>query len=295
MSRASLKDWAAFALLVAIGGSSFAFIEIAIETIPPPAVTVGRLWVAAVFLYAAMRAAGERLPPLRDGHGAIHRAWSPVAGVSLIGYVIPFFIFPWAQQSVESGLAGVYMAFMPLATLALARLFADERLTRWNAAGFALGFLGVLILMGPEAASGVSSSSALAQAGLLVATLCYAISVVITRRAPELHPRVFACASVLGAAFLSTPALVVAPPRIGEWSLAGAASVVMLGLAQTGLAAILIFALIRRVGAGFMSLANYLTPLCAVLVGAVAFGERLGAHALIALALTLFGVALSRR
>ncbi len=290
--RATPGDWALFAALVAIGGSSFAFIRIAVESVPPAVVSIGRLWIAAIFLFVAMRAGGHRFPATLGGATAL---WGPMLAVSVIGYVIPFFIFPWAQRSVESGLAGVYMAFMPLWTLGLARIFADEKLSRWKVFGFALGFVGVIILMGPEVAAGASRSSALAQGGLLLATFCYAVSVVISRRAPPMHPRVFAAVTVAGAAALSTPALMVAPAEPAPWLPLSVLSVAILGVFHTGVAAIIIFALVQRVGAGFMSLANYLTPVFAVVVGAVVFEERLGLNVFIALAVILAGVAVSQR
>jgi drug/metabolite transporter (DMT)-like permease len=291
-------DWLLFALLVALGGSSFAFIKMAVETVPPPVVATARLWIGAAFLYVVMRLAGRRFPKLvvRTPKGPrLHIAWAAMLAVSLIGYAIPFLIFPWAQQYVVSGLAGVYMAFMPIWTIALAFLFAGEKLNRWKLAGFALGFSGVMILMGPDVVSGAARSDVAAQAGLLLATVCYAVSVVISRRAPAIRPRVFACATVFGGAVLTTPALLFAELDPAQWSLKSLLSVVVLGVGPTGLAGLIIIILVKRVGAGFMSLANYLTPVWAVALGAAAFGERLAPTTFLALAAILAGVALSRR
>ena len=291
-------EWLLFAMLVAIGGSSFAFIKMAVETVPPPVVAAARLWIGAIFLFAIMRVAGRRFPGLvvgTDKGPRLHVAWVSMLAVSLIGYAIPFLIFPWAQQFVVRGLAGVYMAFMPIWTIALAFLFAGEKLTRWKIAGFALGFLGVMILMGPDVIGGAAHSGVLAQAGLLLATICYAVSVVISRRAPAIRPRVFACGTVLGGAILTTPALFFADLDPAHWSLKSVLSVVVLGIGPTGLAGLIIIILVKRVGASFMSLANYLTPVWAVALGALAFGERLAWTTFFALGVILAGVALSRK
>jgi drug/metabolite transporter (DMT)-like permease len=291
------SEWALLALLIALGGSSFTFIHAAIETAPPAAVATGRLWIAAVALYIAMRVKGRRFPPflVRTNKGIRpHRLWVWMAAVGLVGYAVPFLIFPWAQQYVESGLAGVYMSFMPLWTLGLAHLFADEPLTRRRIAGFGLGFLGVLILMGPEAIAGAAASSVLAQAGLLLATLLYAASAVLSRRAPPARPRVFSAGIVLMGAAFATPSLLFADPAVGEWSAKSLASVVILGLGPTALAGLIIIMIIRRAGAGFMALANYVTPLVAVLLGALIYGERLEPSALLALIVILAGVAVSQ-
>ncbi|MFZ5616117.1 MAG: DMT family transporter [Pseudomonadota bacterium] len=291
-------DWVLLSLLIALGGSSFTFIHAAIETVPPPLVAVGRLWIAAIALYIAMRAKGRRFPPflVRAKEGLRpHLLWAWMIGVGIVGYSIPFLIFPWAQQYVESGLAGVYMAFMPLWTLGLAYFFADENLNPQRIAGFLMGFAGVLVLMGPETIAGVAGSSLAAQAGLLLATLFYAASAVMSRRAPPARPRVFSAGIVLMGAVFATPALLFASIDPSVWSVKSIVSVFALGLGPTALAGIIIITVIRRAGASFMALANYVTPLVAVMLGAILYHERLDATAFVALGLILTGVAISQR
>ena len=292
----TLSDWLLFALLVAVGGSSFAMIRGAVETVPPVAVTVGRLWVGAVFTYIVMRQAGRHLPPLIDPNGGgLHREWRWMAAVSLIGYVVPFLIFPWAQQHIESGLAGIYMAFMPIWTVGFAYLFAGESLTGRKICGFALGLVGVIILIGPSVFGQAAQTNILAQIMLLIATLGYAASAVLTRNAPPIRPRIFATGCLLISAIITTPILFFIDLKMDEWSLTSIINVVALGFGPTGLAGVLLIVLIQRIGAGFMALANYLTPLWAVGLGALSFGERLGINALAALIIILAGVAIAQR
>lgn len=291
-------DWALLASLIALGGSSFTFIHAAIESVPPPVVSVGRLWIAAGALYLIMRMKGRRFPPLlvRMKTGLRpHILWVWMTAVGVVGYSIPFLIFPWAQQYVESGLAGVYMAFMPIWTLLLAYFFADERLTAGKTVGFLLGFAGVLILMGPEAIGGVRGSSLAAQAGLLLATFLYAASAVMSRRAPPARPRVFSAGIVLAGSIFATPALMFAPLDVSSWSAKSLGSVVALGLGPTALASIVLITIIRRAGASFMALANYFVPVIAVILGAALFCERLEISVFAALAVILAGVAISQR
>ncbi|MCB2097163.1 MAG: EamA family transporter [Parvularculaceae bacterium] len=301
-AAAGPAEWTLLALLIALGSSSFTFIHAAIETMPPQIVAVGRLWIAAIALYIIMRAKGRRFPPLlvrtKSGRRP-HLLWAWMGGVGIIGYSIPFLIFPWAQQYVESGLAGVYMAFMPLWTLGLAYFFADEKLNARRIAGFLMGFAGVLILMGPElmnaeAMRGVSGTSFAAQGGLLVATLCYAVSVVMSRRAPATRPRVFTAGIVLMGAVFATPSLLFTPFDPASWSAVSIASVFALGLGPTALAGIIIIMIIRRAGASFMALGNYVVPAVAVILGALIFHERLEPPVFLALAVILAGVAVSQ-
>ncbi len=293
----TLFDWLLFAAIVAVGGSSFAMIRGAVESVPPAVITVGRLWIGAIFLYAVMRHAGRKLPSLSDPQSQrpINQEWLWILAISVIGYVGPFLIFPWAQQFIDSGLAGIYMAFMPIWTVFLAFLFAGESLNRQKIVGFALGFAGVVILIGPAVLGEAATSSLAAQLALLLATLGYAAAAVITRMAPPIRPRAFAAATLIPAAILSTPVLFFTDWRVEDWTLAGVVNVIGLGLGPTGLGGVLLIILIQRVGAGFMAFANYLTPLWAVGMGALLFGERLGANALIALVVILVGVAVSQR
>ena len=245
-----------------------------------------------------MKQAGREFPSLfvkTDNGKRICHEWQWMFAISVIGYVAPFFIFPWAQQYIESGLAGVYMAFMPIWTVVLAYFFANEPLGPRKIIGFVLGFIGVMILMGPEVIKGAASSGLLAQAAVLVATICYATYAVLTRRAPAIRPRVFAAGTLLCAAIIATPVLFFTELKIEQWSLLGIANVVGLGLGPTGLAGILLIILIQRVGAGFMGLANYITPVWAVILGAIVFGERLEVSVFVALAIILTGVAISQR
>lgn len=291
-----LYDWLLFAVIIVIGGSAFAMIRGAVDTTPPAVVAVGRLWVGALFLYIVMRRAGRRLPPFIDASRRlpIGEEWRWMIAIGAVSYMIPFLIFPWAQQFIESGLAGIYMAFMPIWTVALAFLFAGERLTAQKVIGFVLGFAGVIILIGPGVVGAALSTSIIAQLALLVATLGYAAGAVITRRAPQIRPRIFAAGTLIASSVIATPALFFTELNISDWSLVSIANIIGLGLGPTGFGGLLLIVLIQRTGAGFMALANYMTPLWAVAVGAVLFGERIGLNAIIALIVILCGVAISQ-
>lgn len=291
-----LYDWLLFAVIVVVGGSAFAMIRGAVETVPPAVVAVGRLWVGSVFLYVVMRRAGRRLPPffVAGGQFRVHEEWRWMIAIGAISYMIPFLIFPWAQQFIESGLAGIYMAFMPIWTVALAFLFAGERLNARKIFGFALGFVGVIVLIGPGVIGEAMTTSIVAQFALLFATLGYAAGAVVTRRAPHIKPRIFAAGTLIASSVITTPALLFAEWNISDWSVASVANIVGLGLGPTGFGGLLLIVLIQRTGAGFMALANYLTPLWAVAVGAAIFGERIGLNAFVALVIILGGVAISQ-
>ena len=296
-SDATAFDWMLLVLITVIGGSSFAMIRTAVETVEPQLVAVGRLWVGAAIVYALMKAKGRKLPRLvvaTQKGPRLHKAWAFMIAGGFMGYTLPFLLFPYAQQYLDSGLAGVYMAFMPIWTIGLAYLFAGESLTPRKLAGFGLGFVGVAILMGPEALKSAGAAALLPQISLLFATFCYAVYAVMTRRAPPIRPRAMAAGVIMSGAAIATPILFFVDLDPSRWSLLSIVNIVGLGVFPTGLAGVLLIMLIKRAGAGFMSFANYLTPIWAVAVGAAVFGERLPANAFLALAVTLAAVAVSR-
>lgn len=297
MKKPEVFDWFLMLLVIVIGGSSFAMIRIAIETIPPPIITVGRLWVGAIMMTAITLGTGRQFPPLLDPQNpgmTLHLHWRFMIVIGVVGTSVPFFIFPWAQQYVDSGLAGIYMATMPIWTLGLAAIFASEALTGRRLAGFAIGFIGVVILMGPAIISNAGKTNLLAQASLVLATLFYAGNAVITRRAPPIRPRVFSAGALIAGAVIVTPVLFFIDWKINEWSWISFLSMIGLGIFPTGLGALLIVIVIQRVGAGFMAFSNYITPIWAIILGAILFGERLQYTAFIALIVVILGLAVSQ-
>ncbi|MEL6790465.1 MAG: DMT family transporter [Pseudomonadota bacterium] len=299
-------DWLLLTILILVGGTSFAMIRGAIETIPPAIVAVARLWIGAIMMLIIMHLAGRTLPTLflrHDRGAAISPAWLAMIACGIIGNSVPFLLFPWAQQYVPTGLAGIYMAIMPLWTIVLAALFASEALTVPRVAGFALGFLGVVVLlipslMAPDAtgiATATNGEALRAQLGLIVATLGYAGSAVIARRAPAIRPRAFSAGILLSAALAATPALFFTPINPEDWSLISILCVIGLGIFATGMGAIIIIVIIQRNDAGFMSYANYLTPIWAVLLGVLLFRERLHPLVFVALAIITLGLYVSQR
>lgn len=285
------KDWMLLLALVAMWGSSFMFNRIAVASLPPLTVVAGRVGVAAIALIFIVYAMGRRLPlPGKD--------WWPYVVIALIGNAIPFYLITWGQQVVESALAGILMAVMPLATIVLAHfLIAGEHLTRQRAAGFALGFGGIVLLMGPAALAGIGGEAVriISQLAVLGGALCYALQSVLTRLIVRGDVMVAAAGTLLVASVIVVPvALWLDRPWQLAPSMSSAAAVVWLGIGPTAVATILYFMLIRSAGPSFMSLVNYLSPGVAVMLGLLVMGETPSANAYFGLALILCGIAVTQ-
>jgi len=288
-SSRPLLHWLLLFALVAMWGSSFLFTKIAVAAIAPLDLVAGRFVLASVAL-GALLAATRRGPP----RGA--RLWLFIAAMALIGNCVPFWLISWGQQRIDSGLAGILMAVMPLATVMLAHFFAGERLNRFKAAGFLVGFLGIVVLVGPTVLLELSGggTSLLSELAVLGGALCYAVNTIVARRRPQSDALVVSAGVAMTACLVMAPAAAATGlPDVGDLPLSAVIAVLVLGVVSTATATVVYFNLITLAGPSFLSLINYLIPAWAVLMGALFLGERPAWTALAGLALILSGIALA--
>ena len=176
-------DWLSLLALTVLWGSAFMLNEIALASMPPSVLVAGRILIAAAMIYGYLRLTGNSLP-------ALGRAWSPMLVLALFGNVLPFHLIAWSQLHIDSSLAGILMAVMPLFVLTLAHfLIPGARLTPCRAAGFVVGFAGVVVIIGPDFARGPVGNLAFWGAmAALGAALSYSISTIALS---EIGPRVW--------------------------------------------------------------------------------------------------------
>lgn len=291
MGARTLRDWGLLAVLVALWGSNFMFIKLGVAAVPPATLVAARLLIGAVILVAVVRALGYTFPP-------VGRAWTPYLVLAVVGNCMPFWFITWGQKSMDSALAGILMAIMPLTTLLLAHFFvAGEAMTRHRVAGFVLGFLGIVALIGPAALAGLGGSTLeiLAQLSVLAGALCYAANGVIIRVALKGEVMVASAAIIAIAAMVSVPvALAVDQPWRLDPGWTAISILLWIGIGPTAVATLVHLKLIASAGPTFMSLINYCIPVVALLIGVALLGEEPGANAYSGLVLILAGIALSQ-
>src|SRR3982751_2396101 len=133
---------ASFLALAAIWGTSFLFIKVGVRELHPLWLTFARVAAGTAVLLVVLVVTRDRLP--REP-----RLWGHLAVVAALGVSLPFTLFGYGEQRVPSVLAGIWNAATPLVALPLAvLLFRTERMTRARAAGIAVGFAGVLLVLG---------------------------------------------------------------------------------------------------------------------------------------------------
>jgi drug/metabolite transporter (DMT)-like permease len=277
--------------LVALWGSSFMLTKIAVATVTPATLVAVRFVIATVILCALVAFTAQRLPNSK-------RLWLFFGAIAVVGNCLPFFLISWGQQRIDSGLAGILMAVMPLLTLVLAHFFvAGERLHSGKVGGFLLGFAGIVVLLGPEAWQGLKGGGAvlIAELAVLCGAMCYAVNTIIARNRPPSDPLIAGAGVMLIASLVMTPAASLAET---PWQLTPSPASVLaaaaLGVLSTALATVVYFKLITSAGPTFLSQINYLIPLWAVLVGIIFLDEQPRWNALVALLLILSGIALAQ-
>lgn len=273
-------------VLVALWGTSFMFTTIAVDTVDPVAVVFYRLALGAVVLSLVIYARGESLP-------LEWRIWLGFLVMSIAGNALPFFLIAWGQQTVDSGVAGMIMAIMPLLTMVFAHYLVEgERLNRYKLIGFVLGITGVVLLLGPVFSGGGREFwSGLA---IFTAATSYAVNTILIKRLPRFSPMIGACGVLIMASIIMFPFWLIVSPENNSISQGSMFSVIWLGIGPTGIATIVLFSVIDRAGPTFLSTINYMIPAVAFLCGAWLLNEAVTWIHFVALATILGGIAITR-
>ncbi len=259
--------------LAAIWGASFLFIKVAVRELTPATLITGRLGLAALTLALLVPVAVGTRETLRQ----LRQSWAWLVVVALVNTAIPFWLLSWGETRIDSGLASIIQASVPIFNALIAfAAFHEVRVTGVRLLGVAVGFVGVALLVGAQPQGKVLG--AFAVVGM---AFCYGMGGLI----------VVALASTSIATLVALPlGAAEAPGHMPGWKTIG--SVVALGIPGTALAYLLFFALISGAGAAYTSLVTYLIPPIALAYGAIFLDERFGAAALGGLVLILAGVAL---
>src|SRR3954465_5989682 len=208
MSRRNLPM---LVLLALIWGSSFMFIKVAVRELDPATLVFGRLGVAALVLGAVVLATISR----GEIRAALRSYWPALVVVGLLNTAVPFWLLSWGETRIDSGLASIIQASVPIFNALLAfGFFQDERVTGRRLLGVAVGFVGVALLVGAQPHAKLLG--ALAVVGM---ALCYAGGGLLTRgHLSSARPHAIALGTSVVAAIAVTPAgLAQAPSDMPGW------------------------------------------------------------------------------
>jgi drug/metabolite transporter (DMT)-like permease len=271
------------AVLGAIWGASFLFMRIAATDFGPFALVEVRLALGASILTPFL---------WREKASFTPQSIVRLAGIGLINSAIPFVLFAWGAERAPAGIGAITNAMTVMFAALVAFFFYGEPIGRWRLMGLVAGFIGVVVLASDRASGEGVLSAALAGT---TAAACYGLGVNLVRRYLA-----GVSASAIAAATLLCASLLILPFAIRTWPahpLPARAwlSAILLGILCTGVAFVLYYRLINRIGASRAATVTYLVPLFSVLWAWVFLGEALTARMAIAGGLILSGVALSQR
>ena len=270
--------------LAAIWGSSFMFIKVAVREVTPAEVAFGRVLIGTLALLPAV----PFLLGWRRTVVTLRQFVVPLFLLGVFNAAIPFWLLAWSEERLDSGLAAVLQASMPLFTALIVYVFSrGNRVTGLRLVGVVVGFVGVLVLVGAQPRGDVLSALA-----VLFTAFLYAASSVYAGARLRDAPALVTSLGALAFATLATLPLGVSqlPGSAPSWKAIG--SIVALGAAGLSVAYLLYFALIAGAGAPYAALVTYLVPALALLYGAIFLDEAVTASALVGLGLILAGVAL---
>jgi len=284
--RTARIDWVIFAALGLFWGSSYLFIKIGVETLSPFTLVASRLAVGATLLAVVLALSNQRLPRNR-------RTYGHLGVMAVLNIVIPFSLITWGEQSIDSALASILNASVPLFTIVLAALFlADEPITVNRVIGLLVGFGGVVVLTSPSLSGGGGSLTG--ELAMIGSSIAYASGNVYARRFVRgLHPMVtsffqvffaLVATAVLALVFERPFAVAIQPSTI--------LSVLWLGVFGSALAYLAFFRLHSRWGSTRSSLVAYLLPVVGIVLGFLVLHERIDGRVLAGTALIVGGVAL---
>jgi drug/metabolite transporter (DMT)-like permease len=264
------KHWLVFVTLGLIWSSSFLWIKIGVQEIGPMALTAFRMLFGAVTAVAI--GIFQKVTWPRD-----RQTWSIFAILGPASLAIPIFFISWGEQTIDSAVASILNATVPLFTIVLAHfLLQDDKMTMQKVLGLLIGFGGVVVLMSKDLTEG-AHNSILGQAAVILASLFYAGSGVFARKLTR-HVN----GIVRGAMPLVTSALFMwaigpvaeRPFLFPNLSLTWLA-ILWLGILGSGFAVIMLWYLIHEIGPTRTSLVTYLFPVGGVILGVVFLNEQL--------------------
>ena len=189
---------------------------------------------------------------------------------------VPFFLISWGEQAIDSAVASILNATVPLFTIVIAHLYLhDDKMTAQKVLGLLIGFAGVVILLSED--MHVSQGSLLGQGAVILASLFYAGSAVYARRTTAHAPGLVRGAAPLVSAtalmWLAAP-IAESPFEIPHQPITWVA-LLWLGVLGSGLALILNYYLLHEIGPTRSTMVTYVFPLGGVVLGVLFLNEHL--------------------
>jgi drug/metabolite transporter (DMT)-like permease len=275
--------------LCGIWGSTWLAIKLGLRDLPPITFAGIRFALAGLVLFAIVTLRGVRLPRSAED-------WRVLVYTGFLSITVNYALVFWGEQYISSGLAALLSATVPLFGLPLAhRYLASEPLTPGKVVGVLLGVIGVAIVFSGEL--GLGGPTALwASAGIILAALATAqAGVLVKARGTHIDPAVLAGVQMIGGCvpLLLAGLALEGDPLTFHWTPRAFACLAYLTIVGSVIAFLMYYWLIRHTDVSGVLMIPLVTPLVALLFGAVFAGEKIGWHTAVGGAAIISGVALA--
>lgn len=265
-------------------GMPYLFIRIAVEDFSTWTIVFSRVVIGAAVLIPIAMNLKVLVPALR--------AWKYVLAYAVIEMIVPWFLITEAERVINSGLAGLLVATVPFFGLLIGIFYQKDKSLKHpkTLAGLAVGFAGILLLVGIDAFNGQVS---LPHVGMMIlAAIGYAVApVIIATKIPHIsgvavNGLAMAIVAIVYAvpALLSLPSEIAANPPMESWL-----SLLGLGVICSAIAFVAFFRLVKQIGSARATLVTYMNMAVAVVLGIVLLGEPITVGILIGMPLVVVG------
>ncbi|MGA7192328.1 MAG: DMT family transporter [Anaerolineales bacterium] len=281
------KQWFVFLLLGGIWSSSFLWIKIAVTEIGPITLVAFRVLFGLLFSITVILVQRVKVPRTL-------KEWTPFLILGISNVAIPFFLISWGEQAIDSGVAAILDATVPLFTIVIAHyLLHDDKMTVPKVTGLLVGFVGVVILISKDIGSSIGPI--LGQLAVVVASMFYAGSSVYARKSTTEASGIIrgggplvSSTAVMWLAAVTVERPITIPHLPITWI-----ALLWLGILGSGLAFILNYYLIHEIGPTRTTMVTYLFPLGGVILGVAFLHEQLSWQVLVGGALIVASLAVA--
>ena len=281
--RFTSQDWALFLAVAGIWGSSFLFIDIGLDALPPGVITLMRVGLGALALAV--------LPRKHTSIRSEDRV--RLVTLSVVWVAVPFTLFPIAEQHISSAVAGLLNGGTPIFAAIFAMVLLRQPTRGAQLLGIAVGFVGVVLVSLPSIGEG--SSETFGVVLVVLATVCYGFAVTLAGPMQQRYGSVNLMAKLLALASIWTAPYGLWQVGDADWEIGSVLAVVVLGVVGTGIAFALMGTLVGRVGSTRASFITYLIPVVALVLGVAFRGDEVFVLELIGVAFVIGGAFLASR
>jgi drug/metabolite transporter (DMT)-like permease len=274
------RTWGLFLLVGLLWGVPYLFIKVAVRDFSPAVIVCGRTAIGALVLIPLAIANKSIIDAIRGWRFVLLYAVGEMVG--------PWFLITTAEKKISSGLAGLLIATVPIWSTIITSLYGDKTVwQRRRLFGIAIGFIGVVALVGIESITG--NASPLAIGIVVISAVLYAYStIMVTTNLPNVS------GLAINSVAMAFTAILFLPFAIAQWpvdpiSLQSGSSLIALGIFSTAMAFYYFFIVMAEIGPARASLVTYLNTAFAVLLGVIILGEKFTLGIAIGLPLVLIG------